>query len=174
MPKNYWMVITSLENFQITRKLGFTAQGMKTQHQRKIQRIEPGDRILYYIGGARYFAATATVTSRYFEDRSTVWKKEGVSDWAFRVRIQPETVLDDEDFMDARQLAPRLEYVRKWPPENWYIAFAQTNLHLLPKKDFQLVEEEMRKVKANHSKSRPKAPVVLHGQAGQPLSADFR
>ena len=154
MPKNYWMVVTSLENFQITRSRHFTLQGLKTQHQRKVQRIEPGDRILYYIGGQRYFAATATATSRYFEDGSPVWKKEGRSALGFRVRIQPEIVLDDGEFIDARQLAPRLDYVRKWAPEDWYMAFAVTNLHLLPKKDFLLVEEEMRKIKGTSSRRR--------------------
>ena len=83
MPKNYWMMVTSLENFEITRKLGFTVQGLKSYHQRKVQRIEPGDRILYYIRGERYFGATATVTSRYFEDRSPTWKMEGRSNWVF-------------------------------------------------------------------------------------------
>lgn len=159
MPRNYWMIVTSLENFRITRGLGFTVQGLKPQHQRKMQRIGHGDRILYYIGGARYFAATATATSRYFEDSSPVWKKEGASDLTFRVRIQPEMVLDEEEFIDARQVAPRLDYVRKWAPEDWYRAFAQSNLHLLPKKDFLLVEEEMRKIKSRVSSS-PQGQVV--------------
>ena len=155
MPKNYWMSITSFENFEITRKLNFTVQGVKAQQQRKIQRIEPGDRLLFYIRDRRYFAATATVKSQYYEDRSPLWKKEGVSDWAFRIRIQPEIVLDEEKFMDALQLAPRLDYVRKWAPEDWSMAFAQTNLHLLPKKDFLLIEEEMRKTKLGSSYEFP-------------------
>jgi len=167
MLKNYWMVVTGIENFQIARQLGFTVQGLKAQHQRKIQRIEPGDRILYYIGGRRYFAATATATSKYFEDRSSMWKKEGLSDWVFGVHIRPEIVLDEGEFIDARQLAPRLDYVRKWAPENWYMAFAQSNLHLLPKKDFLLIEEEMRKIKANISKRHPNGIVALsQGQGG--------
>lgn len=155
MPKNYWMVVTTPENFQTTRQLGFKVHGLKAHHQRKVQRIEPGDRILYYIGGQRYFAATATATSRYFEDRSPQQQKDGDGVRTFNVSIQPEIVLDEKDFIDARQLAPRLDFVRKWPPENWYIAFAQSNLHVLPKKDFLLVEEEMRKIKTNGGKPLP-------------------
>ena len=166
MPRNYWMVVASPENFHINRRLGFKAQGLKAYHHRKLQRIEPGDRILYYIGGERKFGATATVTSRYFEDRTPTWKQEGTSDWVFRVRTKPEIVLDDNEFMDAYQLAPRLDYVRRWAPENWYIAFAQSNLHILPKKDFMLVEEEMRKVKANHTSSSPGHPAVEQHRAG--------
>ena len=162
MPRNYWMIVTSLENFQITRGIGFKAQGIQANHQRKVQRIEPGDRLLYYIGGERRFGATATATSRYFEDRSETWKKEGVRGWAFRVNIRPEILLDDNQFMDACQLAPRLDYVRRWAPENWYLAFAQSSLHILPKKDFLLVEQEMRKVKANGAKNPEQVPAPLH------------
>ena len=157
MPKNYWMVLTSPENFQVTRELGFTVLGLKSYHYKKVQRIEPGDRILYYVGTDRIFAATATVTSRYSEDRSQTWKKEGVSEWAFKVHIKPEIVLNDRELIDARQLAPRLDYVRRWSPEDWYIAFAQTNLHLLPKKDFILVEWEMQRLKSKRSgRHRPR------------------
>ena len=156
MAKNYWMVVTSPENFQITRELGFTVHGLKAHHHRKVQRIEPGDRILYYVSKDRTFAATATVTSRYSEDRSRTWKKDGISEWAFKVHIKPEMVLNDGELIDARQLAPRLDYVRRWSPEDWYIAFAQTNLHLLPKKDFVLVEGEMQRLKSKQSRrNRP-------------------
>ena len=152
MPRNYWMVVTGPENFEITRRLGFTVHGLKAHQQRKAKRLEPGDRMLYYIGGRRFFGATATVTSQYFQDDSPAWEKEGVSSWAFGVKIKPEIVLDEGELIDARQLAPRLDYVRRWPPEDWYMAFAQSNLHLLPKKDFLLVEEEMRKIKRKRSR----------------------
>ena len=161
MPKNYWMVVISPENFQITRDLEFTLQGLKVLQQRKVQRVEPEDRILYYVGRERYFGGTATVTSRYFEDSASKWKKEGTTDWKFQVRTKPAIILDPQEYIDARQLAPRLDYVRRWAPEDWYMAFAQSNLHLLPKKDFLLVEEEMRKLKAKNSRrSRQSSPSV--------------
>ncbi len=172
MPKNYWMVVTSPEEYRFTRSHGFKVQALKSQHQRKVQRIEPGDRILYYIGGKRYFAATATATSRYFEDRSSQRRKDGAGGPPLKIRIHPEIVLDEKDFMDACQIAPRLDYVRRWTPEDWYIAFAQTNLHLLPKKDFILLEAEMHKVKSRSSRHRrngPAPPAPINGGAAATL-----
>ena len=55
-------------------------------------------------------------------------------------------VLEESQYIDANLLAPRLDYVKRWPPENWYMAF-QGNLHLLPKSDFLIIEEEMKKLK---------------------------
>ena len=55
-------------------------------------------------------------------------------------------MLDEAEYIEAGLLAHRLDYIRRWPPENWYMAF-QGNLHLLPKGDFFLIEEEMKKLK---------------------------
>ena len=142
MPRNFWMVICNEENYQITRNLHFKVQGLKAEHRRKVQRVEAGDRMLYYVSGIRRFAATATLTSTYREETTEIWKKEGSADWLYRIDIKPEVVLDEEQYIQAGLLAHRLDYIRRWPPENWYMAF-QGNLHLLPKNDFFLIESEM-------------------------------
>ena len=140
------MVASSLENFQITRSLDFTIQGMMSRQRRKAQRMEPGDRIVYYITGVQRFGATVTVTSKCTEDHKQIWKGEGrADDFPWRVEIKADAVLGDEQFLDAREIGPRMEYVRRWPPEHWPLAF-QGNLHILPKSDFELLEQEMKKV----------------------------
>jgi hypothetical protein len=146
MPRNFWMIICNEENFRISKDLGFTIQGLKAQYRRKVQRVEAGDRLLYYVSGIRRFTATAMVTSSYQEEDTPIWKNEGSTGWPYRVSIKPEVVLDEFQYIDAGLLAHRLDYVRRWPPENWYMAF-QGNLHLLPKNDFSLIEEEMKKLK---------------------------
>ena len=145
MPSNFWMIVNNERNFRITQNMGFLVMGLKAQHRRKVQRIAGGDRILMYLTHLRRFAATATATSDYFEADDALWEREGKAGFPFRVNIRPEIVLKDEQFMDANQIAPRLEYVKRWAPEDWHLAF-QGNLHLLPKSDFLLIEEEMKKL----------------------------
>jgi hypothetical protein len=160
MPRNFWMIVCNEENFRVTRDLNFTMQGLKSQHRRKVQRVESGDRLLFYVTGIRRFTATATLTSTYREDDSVVWQNEGTTGWPYRVNIKPEIVLDESQYIDAGLLAHRLEYVRRWPPENWYLAF-QGNLHLLPKNDFFLIEEEMKKLKYGPDYRPPAEPPQL-------------
>lgn len=145
MPSNFWMIINNERNFRITQNLGFTTMGLKAQHRRKIQRVTDGDRILMYLSHRRRFVATATATSDYFEAPDNIWEKEGKTGFPYRVNIRPEIILRDDQFMDANLIAPRLEYIKRWNPEDWYMAF-QGNLHLLPKSDFQLIEEEMKRL----------------------------
>ena len=151
MGRNYWMVVGSPENFEITKELGFTLHGVGRKYRRRAQRMHPDDRVLYYVTGTRKWTAIATITSHSFEDHTPVWKSNGREDgYPFRVKMAPEIVLDEEDCIDALILAPRLEYVKHWAPEDWPLAFYGT-LHLLPQRDFRLIESEM---KRNLSKRR--------------------
>jgi hypothetical protein len=150
MARNYWMVVLSPENFAITSQQNFSFQGLKGQQGRKVQRVGPGDRVLFYLSHRRCFTATATVTSQCVEAHGLPWHVEGNTEWGYKFDIQPDCVLAVDDYMEARHIAPRLDYVKKWLPEEWFLAF-QGNLHLLPKKDFQLLEDEMRKVHRKRS-----------------------
>ena len=145
MPSNFWMMINNEENFRITQGRGFTLLGLKAQHRRKVQRITEGDRVLLYISHLRRFAGTATAMSSFYEDDEPIWVNEGSSGFPYHLKLEPGVILKDDQFIDANILAPRLEYVKRWNPEDWYMAF-QGNLHLLPKNDFTLIEEEMKKL----------------------------
>ena len=51
----YWMIVTSPENYEKTRKLRFTQQGVKSRHRRKAERMTPGDRVCWYLTGIQAF-----------------------------------------------------------------------------------------------------------------------
>ncbi|MCI0869305.1 MAG: EVE domain-containing protein, partial [Chloroflexi bacterium] len=138
MGKNYWMMVASPEDFEITKEHGFTIYGVRGKYRRRAQRMQPEDRVLYYVKGLRKWTATATITSQFFEDHTPIWNVDGQGElYPFRVRTRPEIVLKEEDYIDALMLAPRLEYVKRWAPEDWPLAFFES-LHLIPQKDFRL------------------------------------
>ena len=140
------MLVTTLENNRTTKEQGFTVQGFRARHRRKTQRMQPKDRLVYYLRYDRKFAATATITSTITEDHRPIWKGDDPhEDFPYRVRIKPSAVMEEEEFLEARQLGPTLYYVRRWIPEDWYLAF-QEDLHLLPQRDFSLIEGEMHRV----------------------------
>ena len=129
------MVIKSPENLRIARNRGFDLIGLVAQHRRKVQRVEPSDRVLIYVSKQRRFAATATVTSPMIEDQSPIWDKDGSSDLPYRLGIRPNLILDESQYINAHQIAPRMDYTKRWIPELWYLAF-QGSLHLISKFDF--------------------------------------
>jgi predicted RNA-binding protein len=147
------MVVTSPENYRRTQERGFTIQGFKAHHRKRVESMKSGDRLLFYVTGRMAFAATCTLTSGVFEDHTPVWHSvHRDEDYPWRIRVRPDTVLEEQEWLPAKELAYRLEYVRKWPPEHWTLAF-QGHLHQLPQRDFKLIEDEMRRLE----RSRPAA-----------------
>ncbi len=139
----YWMVVSSPDNFRKTRELGFTIQGLKSRHRRRVETMRVGDRLLYYVTGRMAFSATVTVASPMYEDHTPIWRSaRRDEDYPWRVHIRPDVVLEDVDWIPAKELAYRLDYVRKWPPEHWTLAF-QGHIHALPRNDFAIVEDEI-------------------------------
>jgi hypothetical protein len=167
MPGSHWMIVMSPENFEITQARGFDLVGLKSRHRKKAERMALGDRVLFYVAGSQVFPLTATVTSTFFEDHSPIWvsteRRPDVSPW--RVQIRGDIVLNWYEHLDARQIAPRMLYVKRWAPEDWPLAF-QGQIHLLSSQDFQLIEHEMKRTIDRRSRrreqppSRPRVPAI--------------
>ena len=141
---SYWIVVGSPGNFDTTRELGFTIQGLKSRHRKKAERMKPGDKIVYYITGRKAFAAISTITSPYFESHESIWKsadpKKDSEDYPFRVETKLDVALPDAEFVDAEPIARHMAYASKWPAANWTLAF-QGNVHEIPESDFELIRD---------------------------------
>ncbi len=143
MGKNYWMVVESLDNHTITQERGLGVIGFGQPFRRRVQRMQRGDMILFYVSTTHKWTATATISSEYFEDYAPIWEPTSRGEqYAFRVNLQPDIRLNEGQYIDAMFLAPRLDYLRRWTPEDWPLAFVE-RLHLIPQKDFRLIEGEM-------------------------------
>jgi hypothetical protein len=143
---NYWIIVGSPDNFEKTRELGFSIQGMKTRQRRKAERMEAGDQFVWYITGDQAFAGYATITGPSFEDHDLIWSsgKKKDEDYPWRVPIGKEVTLPRDGWVPAEGLARKLTYVQKWPAEHWRLAF-QGNVHEIPEGDFETLRSEIDK-----------------------------
>src|SRR5437879_11176859 len=89
------MVVSSPDNLRKTREHGFSIQGLKSRHRRRVETMRVGDRLLYYVTGRMGFAATVIVASPMYEDHTPIWssgrRDEG---YPWRVHIRPDFVVD--------------------------------------------------------------------------------
>jgi hypothetical protein len=171
-PPQYWMVVSSPDNFRKTREHGFSVQGLKSRHRKRAEVMRSGDRILYYVTGRMAFAGTVTLTSSMFEDHSHLWRSSRRDeDYPWRVHMRPDHVLEEAEWVPAKELAYRLEYVRKWPPEHWTLAF-QGHVHQLPQKDFKLIEDEIRRTQSQRGGDEaPRRGAIRKDQSEPPGEA---
>lgn len=172
------MVTIAPENFRVTREQGFKIQGFGQRQRRKTERMSPGDRLMFYVKDDQVFPLAATITSKAFEDRTPLW--HGPPDdelFMYRVQIRADAAPAEDQYIQAGDVAPRLEYLRRWPPELWRLAF-QGELHLLPRRDFELLETEMRRVlrrrdgRRGGGRSRGPDPDEGREQDEAPVGAD--
>ncbi len=139
-----WMLVSSPENFETSRARGFDVAGMKSRHRKKAEKVQPGDRVLFYLTGLQAFGGLATATGTYYNAEEPIWisKKDG-EQYPFRFPITPDVILQPDQFVKAVDLLPRLEWVKKWPVANWQLAF-QGNVHALTEQDFAAIEAAVR------------------------------
>ena len=157
-PRNYWMIAVSPGYFAALEKGRFGAVGLGRAHKKRAQRMEPGDRILIFIAGELTFAAALTVTGGCYEEDALLFPPEpGGETYSWRVPANVDAALGAERRLDARLLAPRMEYVRKWTAERWPLAF-QGMLHLVPKADFLMLEAEMQRAQRGAGPERSPQP----------------
>ncbi len=147
------MFVESARNFEVLRDLNFTLFGMGPKYRRRAERMKPNDQVLFYVSGLRIWPATATVASTYFEDDTPLWEPTTRNEsFRYRIKLNPDIVLEEDDYIDALVLGPRLDYVKRWAPQDWPLAFWD-RLHLLSQRDFRLIESEMQRAAARHRRS---------------------
>lgn len=138
----YWLIVSGIRNFQASRDLSFTVQGLKSRHRRKAERMGPGDKLVYYVTGLKAIAGIVSVTSSSFESHERIWASadptKDAEDYPFRVAIEPDLILIESAFIPAEPLAHAMEYTKRWPAKNWTLAF-QGNVHNLPVGDYELI-----------------------------------
>lgn len=141
-----WIVVGGPEIYAKTKELGFARHGFKSTRRNMANRIQPGDRLAFYITGRKQFAGTVEVTTPTVEEQTRVWQsaKKPEELYPFRVGIKPRAVLEEEAWLDAEPYHDRFSWTQKWPRANWTLAY-QGNLHEVPAEDFDLLEKDLRK-----------------------------
>jgi hypothetical protein len=136
----HWLLVSSPENFEVSRARGFDIAGMKSRHRKKAETVRTGDTVFFYLTGLKAIGGLAEVTGPYFEDDGHVWdsRKEG-EEYPFRFPIKPVSIVTRrDDYVLVEDLVDALEYPRRWPRENWTLAF-QGNVHKLSEHDFKIL-----------------------------------
>jgi EVE domain len=140
-----WILTGSLENFRINVERGFDLIGLKERRRRQAAEMEPGDEVFFYVTGVQAFGGIARVRSTMFEDREPIWpqgRKKRPEEYPWRVAAEPVTILGEDDFVPAEELAGELEHVRKWPADHWQLAF-QGQLRTIGEADAALLRDRI-------------------------------
>lgn len=139
----HWLLVSSAENFETSRSRGFDVAGMKTRRRKSALDVKPGDTVFFYLTKVKAIGGEAQVMGEMHEDREPIWessKPDEVYPWRFA--IKPVLIRDKDDYVPVESFIQNLEYAKRWPAENWTLAF-QGNVHKLAEADYNLIHNAL-------------------------------
>ena len=140
----YWLSCVNYGRFQADEQHEFAVDGYREKEFERVLRVEPGDRLVYYIKRLELFAALAEARGRCYVDWSRLWPDDT---YPVRFERRPLLVLSKAQMVPARPLVARLSLTR--PRGGGTPSLGQLlrcDLRPIPQSDFELIEREMRRL----------------------------
>lgn len=170
--RNHWMLVCTVDNFELSRGRGFDVVGMKSRHRKKAEQVRPGDKIIFYLAKEMAIGGTVEVASSYREEHYTIWQCPERQQEVFPYRFDTiaEVACNQHDYVPVIDLLLDLQHVKRWPPEHWRLAF-QGNVHNLVNKDYltikAAVEKRLREPEQRHSTLRRRSSARISGHTSR-------
>ncbi len=130
----YWILVTHPNNFEIMKAKNMAA--MKAKRESFALKVEPGDKVVFYLTKIGKFGGVAEFKSKVKEDKSKIFTEEMPGEthpWRFDVKF--EVKLNEKDYVPSENFKDKLVYLKKWPAKYWKLGF-QGNVHEIGKEDF--------------------------------------
>lgn len=140
---NFWLLVTHPDNFEIMKTQNIAA--MKAKRKSYAEKVEIGDKVVFYLTKIGKFGGTAEFISKTREENNKIFTEEKpgeIHPWRFDVKFGAK--LNPDDYKDAEDFKDKLIYLRKWPAKYWKLGF-QGNIHEIPKEDWEILNSALRR-----------------------------
>ena len=125
----YWINNFPLEEYNkvLTQK---KSQTFQIKDKNKISRMKKGDKIVYLLNDKDLFVGISEVKSDNYEV---------INNNLISIKIKKGNHLKLKNSVDANQIGPSLEYVKRCAPEKWKLALFG-KLHIISQNDFNFIQ----------------------------------
>lgn len=139
----HWLLVSSPDNFEISRARGFDLAGMKSRWGKAAGDVQPDDTIFFYLTGVKAIGGEAKVTGTAYMDDSVIWTSTKPGEvYPHRFPIEIVKVRPCDDYLPVETIINSYEYAKRWPAKNWTLAF-QGNVHRLNDSDYELISSNL-------------------------------
>ena len=153
----YWLININDNNYNVLKGRSFDILGFPTSYNKLTNKIAKRDNVVFYISTSKVFSGYAQVTSDKFYDDEKIWQEKEIS--PYRVKIKSKKILSEEYYVEASDVVPSLNYLKKWPPEKWELAL-MNRVHVISQNDFMIIKASIdsaeKKIKNNKKTKRKK------------------
>ncbi len=117
MDKNYYMIITTKEDYKKDLENNFKFLGFPARNKKSVEKFNIGDKVIFYVTKISSFAATVEIAGESFYSTKQVWTDE-YDVWPYRVESQKEYAISEEEKMIyIKDIWDNLEFIKnkqKW------------------------------------------------------------
>ena len=114
---NYYMIITDRYDYECDVKNAFECAGFPARNEKSARKMEPGDKIIFYVTKKSVFMAAVEVTGSYFYSQQQIWV-DPYDLWCHRVKTKPLTYIENvKDGVFIKDIWDNLEFIKnkgKW------------------------------------------------------------
>ena len=142
MANTYWLVNLSSENFKILKERSFDILGFSKKDNKLTNKIDINDNVIFYISDLRSFVGQAKINSKKFYDKKDIWGENSSEKLPYRGKLRNPKILNDSNFVSGYHVAPSLSYIKKWAPEDWYLALLSP-VHVISQTDFSIISSSL-------------------------------
>ena len=135
-----WLLVNTPDDFETSRSRGFEMAAMGSGDRDAWRRVEPGDRVLFYLSGIDAVAGVARVSGERFEADEGA---SGTDGGPYRFPIEPMAVCEPGEYVPVEPLARDMEHTGGRPPGEWASAFHGT-VHEISDADAEILEGAIR------------------------------
>ena len=148
---NYWLLGTTMENFNIARKRAFDVECFHDLYEKRVKMVKHNDGLVYYIWKCCKFGAITEAVGNYFFDdnpdhRIFIGLPKNPSEiYPHRFETSPKFIPKSEELIDVETFQSSLSFITpKQRAYNWKLAF-RPSLQPLPQEDYQFIKSAMKK-----------------------------
>ena len=143
MANTFWLINLSSENFKISQERSFDIIGFSKKDNKLTNKIDINDNVIFYVYELRSFVGLARVDSKKYYETKKIWNVGNDDEiLPYRVKLSSPKILSERKFVSAYEVSPSLSYIKKWAPEDWYLAFI-TPVHVISQNDYSIISNDI-------------------------------
>ena len=145
---SYWLYITNLDNWEITKKKKIL--GAAEKYSRSLSRIDKGDRIIIYVKSrvkegttvASTLAGEYEATSSVFIDNDKMFQApEKAPNELFSLRVRLKPIKIPERPIEFKPLVSQLDFIKS--KKYWSLTLYGVAVLNLPEKDYTFISSKL-------------------------------
>jgi predicted RNA-binding protein len=138
---NYYMIITSPEDFEIDLKNNLSIIGLPDRNKRAAKNFAVGDKIVFYISKMSLFGGIAEVTGEYYYHKKKIWT-DHYDLWPHRVSSKPLYLINDFNKMIfIKEIWDDLDFIKT--KGSWGV-YVQGSFRKLSKHEFKVILQNLK------------------------------